>query len=84
MVLFNSTIVSMKEIQKKILDALTTEPQTPNEIAIALKMNQKTAQSALLELANTYDNVRWKKIGPYRIFWKSDSKEKKRLENAKK
>lgn len=76
MVLFNSTIVS-KETQEKILGALTTEPQTPNEIAITLKINQKTAQSALLELANTYDNVHWKKIGPYRIFWKTDSKKQR-------
>jgi len=47
-----------------------TEPQTPNEIAKALGLNQKTVQSTLLELANTRSDVRWKKIGRFRIFWK--------------
>jgi predicted ArsR family transcriptional regulator len=47
-----------------------TEPQTPNEIARALGLNQKTVQSTLLELANTQSDVRWKKIGRFRIFWK--------------
>ena len=48
-----------------------TEPQTPNEIAKTLKLNQKTVQSVLLELVNTRSEVRWKKIGRYRIFWKA-------------
>jgi hypothetical protein len=47
-----------------------TEPQTPNEIALALDLNQKTVQSILLELVSTTDDVKWKKIGRYRIFWK--------------
>jgi len=46
------------------------EPQTPNEIANVLGLNQKTVQSALLELANTRKGVKWKKIGRFRIFWK--------------
>jgi len=52
-----------------------TEPQTPNEIALTLEMNQKTVQSILLELMSTTDDVRWKKIGRYRIFWKVSAKQ---------
>ena len=45
------------------------EPQTPNEVAIGLGLNQKTVQVILLELANTRDEVKFKKIGRYRFFW---------------
>jgi predicted ArsR family transcriptional regulator len=59
------------ETIERVYDALKNDdPQTPNEIAIALGLNQKTVQSALLELANTRKDVRWKKIGRFRIFWK--------------
>ena len=55
----------------RIYNALkNNDPQTPNEIANTLRLNQKTVQSALLELANTRKDVRWKKIGRIRIFWK--------------
>ena len=55
---------------RKVFDALKkTEPQTPNEIADALGLNQKTVQSILLELTLKNNTVRWKKIGRYRIFW---------------
>jgi hypothetical protein len=53
---------------QKVYDALASEPQTPNEIAN--KIHQKTVQGALLELVNTRKNVKWKKIGRYRLFWK--------------
>jgi len=46
------------------------EPQTPNEIAVGIGLNQKTVQMALMELANTKQDVRWKKVGRYRLFWK--------------
>jgi predicted transcriptional regulator len=58
------------ETLEKVYDALTSEPQTPNEIANKIDLNQKTVQGALLELVNTKKNVRWKKIGRYRLFWK--------------
>ena len=58
------------EILQRVYNALRSEPQTPNEIADKIGLNQKTVQSALLELANTKKNVKWKKIGRYRIFWK--------------
>jgi len=45
------------------------EPQTPNEIAEKIDLNQHTVQVALLELMNTEKNIKWKKIGMYRLFW---------------
>jgi len=59
-----------EKIQRVYESLKTTEPQTPNEIAIALGLNQKTVQLILLELVNTRDEVKWKKIGRYRVFWK--------------
>ena len=58
------------ETLEKVYGALASEPQTPNEIADKIDLHQKTVQVALLELANTKKNVRWKKIGRYRLFWK--------------
>ena len=58
------------ETLQKVYNALRSEPQTPNEIADKIDLNQKTVQSALLELANTKKNVKWKKVGRYRLFWK--------------
>ncbi|MGB8035052.1 MAG: hypothetical protein WCF03_14655 [Nitrososphaeraceae archaeon] len=48
---------------RNVYQALNDEPQTPNEIADKLHLNQKTVQGALLELANTKKDVRWKKVG---------------------
>jgi len=53
-----------------VFTALGYEPETPNEIADRLQLNQKTVQGALLELVNTKKNIKWKKIGRYRLFWK--------------
>ena len=55
---------------RKVYNALNDQPQTPNEIANNIDLNQKTVQSALLELANTKKNIKWKKVGRYRLFWK--------------
>ena len=60
------------ETINRIYKALRSDPQTPNEIALDLKLHQKTVQSSLLELANTKNDVKWKKIGRYRVFWKSN------------
>ena len=60
-----------KEVIERVYVALKNcEPQTPNEIAGALRLNQKTVQIALMELANTKEDVCWKKVGRYRLFWK--------------
>jgi len=45
-------------------------PQTPNEIAEKAKLTQKTVQTILLDLANSNDHVKMKKIGRFRIFWR--------------
>ena len=58
------------ETLQKVYNVLRSEPQTPNEIADKIGLNQKTVQSTLLELANTKKNVKWKKVGRYRLFWK--------------
>ncbi len=49
------------ETLRKVYSALNDEPQTPNEIADKINLNQKTVQGALLELANTKKNIKWKK-----------------------
>ena len=50
------------------------EPQTPNEIAVVIGMNQRTVQMALMELVSTKPDVRWKKMGRYRLFWEEKPK----------
>lgn len=61
-----------KNTVEKVYNALkNSEPQTPNEIAEALGLNQKTVQSILLELTMNKEEVKYKKIGRYRIFWKT-------------
>jgi predicted transcriptional regulator len=62
--------IMSEDTLRKVYSALNDEPQTPNEIADKINLNQKTVQGALLELVNTKKNIRWKKIGRYRIFWK--------------
>lgn len=62
---------------KLVLAALTEEPCTPNEIAEKVNLNQKTAQTVLLELLNENKQIRMKKIGRYRIFWKVSGGNKK-------
>lgn len=61
---------------EKVVKVLTDEPCTPNEIADKLDMNQKTAQTVLMDLANE-GKVQMKKIGRYRIFWKPGGSNKK-------
>ena len=70
-----STIMSSETIDRVYRALKNTEPQTPNEIAKALRLNQKTVQSILLELANIKSDVKWKKIGRYRLFWKEEGEE---------
>jgi predicted transcriptional regulator len=62
--------IMSEDTLRKVYSALNDEPQTPNEIAEKINLNQKTVQGALLEIVNTKKNIKWKKIGRYRIFWK--------------
>jgi len=61
--------MSSENIKRVYSKLKNTEPQTPLEVAKTLKLNQKTVQSILLELVNTRSDVKWKKIGRYRLFW---------------
>lgn len=67
--------MSSKTAERVYKALKNTEPQTPYEIAKALRLNQKTVQSILLELANIKSDVKWKKIGRYRLFWKEEGEE---------
>jgi hypothetical protein len=40
-----------------VYGALAPEPQTPNEIANKINLNQKTVQGALVELINSKRNI---------------------------
>lgn len=51
-------------------------PITPNRITDDLHSKQKTRQIALMELENSKDDVHWKKVGRYRLFWKERPKGK--------
>ncbi len=56
---------------KKVYSTLKkTEPLTPTEIAELVNLNHKTVQSILLDLIATKKDVKMKKIGRYRLFWK--------------
>jgi len=57
-----------------VYKALTSEPQTPNEIAKIIKLNQKTVQMALFQIMSENDDVKMKKVGRFRIFWKISKK----------
>lgn len=59
---------SVSKYRDQILSELT-EPRTPNEIAEKLGINQKTVQTDLMELALAQE-IRYKKIGRFHIFWK--------------
>ena len=63
-----------EETMQRVYRALTSEPQTPNEIATRLKVNQKTVQMALFQILNEKDDVKLKKVGRYRLFWKEGKK----------
>lgn len=60
------------ETINQIYEILSDIPQTPNEIAKKIGHNQKTVQTILLELVNIKNDVKWKKIGRYRLFWKKE------------
>ncbi len=58
----------------QVYKALTSEPQTPNEIAQRLKLHQKTVQMALFQIMNEKDDVKVKKVGRFRLFWRDIKK----------
>jgi hypothetical protein len=63
-----------QETMHIVYGALTTEPQTPNEIARTIKLTQKTVQMALFQLIIEKKNIKIKQVGRYRLFWKAGNK----------
>ena len=59
--------------EENIYRVLSNEPVTPNEVAIKLKISHKTAQRALMQLALTRDDVKYKNSGRIHLFWKTSS-----------
>ena len=55
---------------KAIYSMLSDEPVTPNEIAKKLGITHKTAKDALMHLAVTRNDVRYKNSGRIHMFWK--------------
>lgn len=53
-----------------IYNMLSDEPVTPNEIAKNLGITHKTAKDALMHLAVTRNDVRYKNSGRIHMFWK--------------
>lgn len=56
--------------EETIFNMLSDGPVTPNEVAKKLGINYKTAKDALMHLAVTRKDVRYKNSGRIRMFWK--------------
>ena len=56
--------------EKTIYSMLSNEPVTPNEVAIKLGIAHKTALKALMRLALTEGEVKYKISGRIHLFWK--------------
>lgn len=50
---YSNLLNTSLETLEKVYDALASEPQTPNEIADKINLNQKTVQGALLQLSRS-------------------------------
>jgi Mn-dependent DtxR family transcriptional regulator len=56
--------------EEAIYNLLSREPVTPSEVAKKLKINYRTAKDALMRLAVTRKDVRYKNSGRIHIFWR--------------
>jgi hypothetical protein len=62
---------NLGKFDDKIFASLSDEPKTPNEIAVELNINQRTAQSVLFQLAlSKSDVIGYKKVGRIHLFWR--------------
>ena len=59
------------KFEKKIYDSLSKEPTTPSELASRLKINYKTVQRVLLQLALSNKDVHYKNCGRIQLFWRA-------------
>jgi predicted transcriptional regulator len=58
--------------EENIYNMLLDAPVTPNEVSKKLGINYKTAKDALMHLAVTRKDVRYKNSGRIHLFWKVD------------
>jgi len=56
--------------EENIYRMLSNEPVTPNEVAIKLGISHKTAKDALMHLALTEKDVKYKNSGRIHLFWR--------------
>jgi len=56
--------------ERIIYQGLSNEPVTANEVAIKLGISHKTALKALMHLALTESDVKYKNSGRIHLFWK--------------
>ena len=56
--------------ERTIYQILSGEPVTANEVAIKLGISHKTALKALMHLALTETDVKYKNSGRIHLFWK--------------
>jgi len=56
--------------ERAIYQILSGEPVTANEVAIKLGISHKTALKALMHLALTEADVKYKNSGRIHLFWK--------------
>jgi len=55
--------------EEKTYEVLSKEPLTPSEVAKKLGIDFRTAKDALMRLALTKKDVRYKTAGRIHIFW---------------
>jgi len=56
--------------EESIYRMLSREPVTPNEVARELEISHKTALRALMHLALTKKDIRYKNSGRIHLFWR--------------
>jgi Mn-dependent DtxR family transcriptional regulator len=56
--------------EEEIYEMLSKEPLTPSEVAKRLGIDFRTAKDALMRLALTKKDVRYKAAGRIHIFWR--------------
>ncbi|MEM2841630.1 MAG: hypothetical protein QXN62_08750 [Candidatus Bathyarchaeia archaeon] len=56
--------------EEAVYNLLSEEPMTPGEVAKRLGINYKTAKDALLRLAATRRDVRYRNSGRIHLFWR--------------
>jgi len=56
--------------EEPIYQMLSREPVTPNEVAMELKISHKTALRALMHLALTKQDIRYRNSGRIHLFWR--------------